>query len=61
MKSDSVPTQSSTPGTSLATMNSPKSNNGGGVKRSGSYNKNQGITKEKKVPKWFKPGKPDPQ
>ena len=42
-------------------MNPPKSNNGGGVKRSGSHSKNQGVDAEKKLPKWFKPGKPNPQ
>ena len=52
---------SSTASASSVHMTPPEANNGGGVKRSGSYGKNQGLDTGKKVPKWFKPSKPNQQ
>ena len=37
-----------------------KSSTAGATKRSGSNTRNQGVPTDKKIPKWFKPGKPDP-
>ena len=36
------------------------SKNGSGIKRTGSDHSNQGLNPGTKVPKWFKPGKPNP-
>ena len=58
-ESDKMATNNAKLGSSAVT--SIKSNNGGGVKRSGSDSTRQEVDADKKVPKWFKPGKPNPQ
>ena len=37
-----------------------KSSTAGATKRSGSNTRNQEVPTDKKIPKWFKPGKPNP-
>ena len=44
-----------------AKLNRSKTQNGAGVKRSGSDGTKQELDHEKKLPKWFKPGKPTPR
>ena len=61
IKSDTSLTTNATYSTSSTEMSSGKSNNGTGVKRSGSNGYNQEANPDKKIPKWFKPGKPNPK
>ena len=57
---NSITSSQSTPSSSTDDQLNPNVNNASGIKRSGSDIK-QGAGADKKVPKWFKPGKPDPK